>query len=99
MTRCVVGPVSSTDGPYLITTQELLLRSVSFAQLMFGKSQRRVRLARLFELLPLLRGCGRRSCCCRFLVVGNVAVAPIVLSVAVDAADGEPVRNTSVLRN
>ena len=46
------------------------------------KSQRRVRLARLFELLRLLRGYGRPSCCCWCRVVGKVAVVPIVLSVA-----------------
>ena len=39
--------------------------------------QRRVLLARLFERLRLLPGCGRRSCCCRSLVVGKVAVVPI----------------------
>ena len=51
-----------------------------------------------FELLRLLRGCGRRSCFCRRLVVGKVAVVPIVLSVAVDGAGGESVRNMLVLR-
>ena len=40
------------------------------------KSQRRVRLARLFEPLRLLCGCGRRSCCCRCLVVCKVVVVP-----------------------
>ena len=57
-------------------------------------SQGRVCLARWFELSRLLRGCGHRSCCCRCLVVGKVAVVPIVLSVAVDVAGGELVRNT-----
>ena len=45
------------------------------------------------------RGCGRHSCCCRCLVVGVVAVVPIVLSVAVDAAVGKSVRNFSALRD
>ena len=45
------------------------------------KTQRRVRLARLFELLRLLRGCGRSACGCRCLVVGKFAVVPIVLGV------------------
>ena len=66
---------------------------------LFEKSERRVRLARLFELLRLLPGCGRLSCSCRCLVVGKVAVVPIRLSVAVHAAGGESVRNMSVLRN
>ena len=34
----------------------------------------------------VLRACERRACCCWRLVVGNVAVAPIVLSVPVDVA-------------
>ena len=70
-----------------------------FFTLFLRMSQRRVRLARLFELMRLLRGCGRRFCCCRCLVVGKVAVVLVVLSVAVDAAGGESVRNMSALRN
>ena len=54
--------------------------------------------ARLFELLHLLRNCGRCSCCCRRLVVGKDAVVPIVLNVAVDVAGGEWGRNMSVLQ-
>ena len=46
-----------------------------------GNVKKRVRLALLFEPLRLLRVCGRRSCCRRRLVVGKVAVVPIVLSV------------------
>ena len=42
------------------------------------KSQRRVRLVRLFELLRLPRACGRSSSCCRCLVLGKVAVVPDV---------------------
>ena len=63
------------------------------------ESPQKVRLVRLFELLRLLRGCGRRSCGCRCLVVGKVAIVPIVLSVAVVVDGGESVRNMSVLRN
>ena len=66
--------------------------------LLYERSQRRVRLARLFEPLRSLRGRGRRSCCCRCLVVGKVAVVPILLGVAVDVAGGESVRNMSVQR-
>ena len=65
----------------------------------FEKSQRRVRLPRLFELLCLLPRCGRRSGCCRYLVVDKIGVVPIVLSVAVGIAGGESMRNVSVLRN
>ena len=55
-----------------------------------NENHRQVRLARKFVQLRLPRGCGRRSCCRRCLVVGTVAAVPIVVSVAVDAAGGAP---------
>ena len=61
------------------------------------KKKRRVR-PLLLEMLRLPIGSVRRSCCGRCLVVGMDAVVAIVLSVAVDVAGGESVRNMSVLR-
>ena len=55
--------------------------AINVAFIFVWKNQRRVRLTRLFEVLRLLRGCGRRSCCCRCLVVGKVAFVPIVFCV------------------
>ena len=53
---------------------------------------------RLFMPFRLRRVCERRSCCCRCLVVGKIAVVPIVLSVAGDVAGGESVFDVSELR-
>ena len=93
----VLKPAAFTIATLLGASRELTHNSFRQNRFIEHQDVLKSRSAKSGLLASHSRGCGRRSCCCRYLKVGKIPVVPIVLSVAVDVAGGQSVRNMFVL--